>query len=468
MSNKFLIAFIILIFSLQCFAQTDSSAVSDTLQRVMIYRQAFKTASNDKRIKDDEKSILKSLRKSLNLSKFDAKDIEYKILFSQQNILDQSGRWPLVLQNIVWGAGLYGWGLPYILNVNDGKWFIASELLSFSTSFYLTYKYTKNMNIPHSRAQMMRYGSLVGYHYGWSLGKIMKLESDMESENKAWIGILMASVPAGIWVGDKLYQHWQPTNGQSWAISLATMMGAMATNNIHYTIDEKPEEPEEPFCNHYSYNPENNTDEWIDCENEEEYKIKYQKYEKDLEDWERIQGILYLGAYPVSMYLGNKIFGDKDYSFGDATILYQGWGIGMLYSIMLLDIVNIEENDAYSLGTILGGLTGVYIYDKAILSGYDFSIGESILLTAGSLSGGTFGAAIGVIAETDREFIEIGAIAGSIVGTWITRNILNPEKDGLSNKKNDGIKLSISPDIKYLPNSSVSPFIPGINLQLDF
>jgi len=465
MFRKVFVAVLLILLSVQCFGQRDSTAVTDSLQRVMIYKQAFKTASFDKRIKDDEKAILKSLRKSLYLSKFDAKNIEYNISISEENILDQSGRWPLVLQNIAWGAGLYGWGLPYMLNVDDEKWFVASELMSFAGSFYLTYKYTENMDIPHSRAQMMRLGSGIGYHYGYALGKIAGVDFDFDSDDRGYIALLMASVPAGIWAGDKLYQRWQPTNGQSWAITLATAMGAMATSNIHYVVEKRPEEP----MYFYEYDPIIGDpivdDPYID---NFEKSDKYKKYEQELEDWERVQGILYLGAYPLSLYLGNKIFGEKDYSFGDATILYQGWGTGMIYSLMFMDMAHIDGDDSYLVGTMIGGLAGVYIYDKKLLSGFDYSIGESILLGLGTISGGTFGAGIGVIVEGKREVIQLGGLAGGIVGTWITRKILNPEKDGMAFGKNDDIKLSISPDLKYLPNSSVSSFVPGINVQLNF
>ena len=190
MFRKVFVAVLLILLSVQCFGQRDSTAVTDSLQRVMIYKQAFKTASFDKRIKDDEKAILKSLRKSLYLSKFDAKNIEYNISISEENILDQSGRWPLVLQNIAWGAGLYGWGLPYMLNVDDEKWFVASELMSFAGSFYLTYKYTENMDIPHSRAQMMRLGSGIGYHYGYALGKIAGVDFDFDSDDRGYIALL--------------------------------------------------------------------------------------------------------------------------------------------------------------------------------------------------------------------------------------------------------------------------------------
>ncbi len=347
--------FYILFISVNCFSQIinrDSLTISDTLNISNIYKNVYKTASKDKKIKDDEIKLLKTLRKSLQLSKKQALAIENKFNYSQTNALDQSGRWPLVIQNIGWGAGLYGWGLPYILGVEDGKWFIASELMSFSGSFYLTHKYTKNMNIPHARSQMIRLGSLIGFHYGWSFGKITHQDFDLNSNNKTWATLLMASVPAGIWVGDKLYGKWQPTNGQAWTISLATLLGNMTINNIHNIVSNKPEEPE--YIDN-SYNTETGT--WTDEDSWEETN-EYKKYEDNLEKWEINQNILYMATYPISLYLGNRYFGEKNYNFGDALMLYQGYGLGMLYSMMFLDALGNENDNIFLGGLIIGGYSG--------------------------------------------------------------------------------------------------------------
>src|SRR6056297_602716 len=188
--------------------------------------------------------MLKQLQRSLQLSKYQINAIESRLKISFQNVLDQSGRWPLVIQNVAWGAGLYGWGIPAVLNIQDGKWYVASELMSFAGAFYLTHRYTKNMNIPHARAQMMRMGSGIGFHYGWALTKLMKLDYDTGSEDRLILSTLMASVPLGIWAGDQLNTHWQPTNGQAWAISLASLIASASATNLHIIAEEKPQEPD--------------------------------------------------------------------------------------------------------------------------------------------------------------------------------------------------------------------------------
>lgn len=464
MLKKIIIIFTMIISS--CFAQdivNDSLFVSDSLKNIMIYEKAFKTACKDKKIKDDEKAILKSLQHSLDLSKFTINSIETKISFQQRNVLDQSGRWPLVLQNIGWGAGLYGWALPHVFDVNDSKWYVASELLSFTTSLYLTHRYTKNMNIPHSRAQMMRLGSGVGFHYGYDFGKLLKLDYDENSDRRIGLSLMMASVPMGIYVGDKLNSRWQPTNGQSWAISLASVLGNTITTNLYTIISEKPREP----GGYYIYNEDYGYDEYISPQENEKYKA----YEKDLAEWQQIQAVVNMVSYPLSLYYGNRIFGKKDYSFGDAIILYEGYGMGMLYSLMTVDLVTggdlDEDSKAFQLGIIGGGLLGTYMYDK-MLTGKDYSFGESMILGVGTLSGITFGAAIGVITEADLQVYEGAMLAGGIIGTILTNKILSPEITSSSQEGKD-IKISMVPDFKFLPDvRGFHALVPGINLNIEF
>lgn len=370
MGKKYII---LLCFALitRVFSQTtvaDTTVVADSSYKSIIYEKAYKTASKDKRIKDDEKAMLKSLQHSLNLSKYAVNSIENRISFHQKNILDQSGRWPLVLQNIGWGAGLYGWGIPYTLNINDPKWYVASELFSFTASLYLTYRYTNHMNIPHSRAQMMRVGSLIGYNYGYDLGKLLKLDNDNDNEFRTNLGLMMASVPLGIWVGDKLNSKWQPTNGQAWAISLATLLGINTASNFHYILSDRPKEPEfyYDYEDGYYFDPDQ--------------ARKFKQYEENLKEWEQMHAVFNMVSYPISLYLGNKFYGEKDYTFGDAIILYQGFGVGVVYSLMLSDVLlsrNIEDNNViFRIALTAGGFVGTAVYDRMLL-GKDYSFGES-------------------------------------------------------------------------------------------
>lgn len=92
-----------------------------------------------------------------------------------------------------------------------------------------------------------------------------------------------------------------------------------------------------------------------------------------------------------------------------------------------------------------------------------------MILGVGTISGLTFGAAIGVIAEADVEFYEIAMVCGGIAGTYLTNKILSPEHASLS-LKDDKIKISLSPDMKFIQSSKpgFNSIVPGFNLNINF
>jgi hypothetical protein len=271
----------------------------------------------------------------------------------------------------------------------------------------------------------------------------------------------MASVPVGLWVSDHLYQKWQPTHGQAWALSLSAIMSATAITNIHCLIDNIPEEPLEDINEDFSEHPDYR-----------ETKA-YKKYDKNLEKWEQVQAFMVMAAYPAGLYLGNKIFGQKDYTVGDALMLYQGYGFGMLYGLMASDIIyggNFNSGDAlFQLALLGGGFSGVWLYDQ-METGYDYSFGESMIMAAGAVSGMTFGAAMGIITESNFIIMEASAIACGITGTILTRKILTPESEARFHTKDTAIKLSLLPEIKFLTPKTTGfrGAAVGVNLQLLF
>ncbi|MFQ6674121.1 MAG: hypothetical protein ACE5GH_04975, partial [Fidelibacterota bacterium] len=131
-----------------------------------IYGSAYEAALNDGTITADERALLNTLKLSLDLPDEQIAAIERTGTGPDVPALDQSGRWPLVFQNMIYGATIYGWMIPYVVDAKDFKWVVGTEMISLGAAYYLTYQYTKNMAISHSRAQMMRSGSAVGLRYG--------------------------------------------------------------------------------------------------------------------------------------------------------------------------------------------------------------------------------------------------------------------------------------------------------------
>jgi len=413
-----------------------------------IYRNAYKTALDDGTVTADERAILKSLRSSLNLSKQEIAKIIAQIQISS-GYIDQSGRWLLVAQNMVYGASIYGWMIPDILGAEDQKWYIGSEMISLAGSFYFTYRLTKKMELSHARANMMRLGSLIGLRYGFGLGSVFNLD---DNDRKSWELAVMAAIPIGTWLGDKLYKSWQPTHGQSWVLNLGAGIGGFTFMQLHAIFDEPPAEPPQP---------ENMS--WDVWGNNSEYR----SWEKEYDEWKQLNILIELAGYPLGVYLTHSFWGDKNHSVGDAVMLTQGALAGSFYGLALARLVGADfDNPKWALLPVAGVSAGVILMDQYI-DGYDYSLGQGVVSTLGTISGISFMAGLAIITEiTDGKAMSALMIGGGLAGTYLTNKIFNLKKEGNSVKSNDELSLMISPSLQ-LNRKSNQP-VPGFSVLAVF
>ena len=413
---------------------------SDTLQNQSTYRRAWDAAIENGKITPEERALLDIMVESLLLSADSSSVWEQRWMPRFDKPLDQSGRWPLVLQNIAIGSGLYGWGIPYVLHAENGRWFVGGVMVSAGGAFYLTYKYTKDMEMTHARTQMMRYGSLVGFRYGLGLNQILDLYNDDDSGDREtlWAWILMASVPAGHYGGELLFDKYEPTNGQAWVWTMWTGVAGATSSLIYGAVTEEPS---------YEYDEDNG------------------KYDK----WEKGRTITELLSYPLGAYAGYKLTQDKQYSFGDALMLVQGWGYGFFNTMMLQSILfDGGDEETFFMVAGLGAVGSAFAYDHWIQHD-DFTFGQSTLMLLGSASGTFFGFGTAILLDvTDKEPMLTMALAGYGAGTWFTRKILDVQVNG-SLAQNNSTRMSLSPTVIPILNSDEKvALIPGIGLNITF
>ncbi|MCH7521498.1 MAG: hypothetical protein IIB42_07365 [Candidatus Marinimicrobia bacterium] len=337
-----------------------------------------------------------------------------------------------MLQNMGWGIGLYGWGLPFVLDVDDFKWYVGGEMFSLGASLYLTWKYTQGINLPEARSQMQRYGGVVGFHYGVALNRLL------ETEDRLPVMVLMAAVPAGTWAGDRLYRHWRPSTGQAYALALHAELGRSVLSLVHRQIDARPQEPQ--FGDDTAS-------------------------ERDL-SWQKINTVLQVAGYPLGTYLGHRLYGNRQYSFGDAALLIVGRGAGALYGFLLTDLLDFdfdEDNMGWRWLVMAGGLGGVAGMDRYMRS-YDFTFGQAAMLTLGGVAGAAFAAGFGVILEIDEvKYYELAAIGGSLGGLVLTRRIVNPR---LESSRAQGPETGPQLNLALQPMLVGGNFRPGLDLEL--
>ncbi len=436
--------------SSQLLAQEAAAVQESEAQR--LYRLSYEAAMADSVLSVDEVQLLRTLRQSLGIPG----DIIDEALGEPPPVaapgLNQSGRWTLMLQNMGWGLGLYGWGIPFVLDVKDGKWYVGGEMFSLGASLYLTWKYTANMDLPEARSHMQRYGGTVALQYGRALNGLLGYW-DNDELDRAEIVVLMGAIPAGLYGGDRLYQQWKPSTGMAYALTLYGELGTAFMGTLHRQLGDP--EPVDPY-DMYDQDPFDSAIPPPD----------YEAYDAADRDWRKQRLRYTIAGYPLGTYLGHRLYGNRQYSFGDAALLMVGRGTGAFYGIILADLLDFDlaENDMGWRWLVMGGGLGGVVGMDWYMRGYDFTFGQAAIMTLGGVAGAAFATGFGVIMEIEEiNYYELAAIGGSLGGVALARRIVSPQPES---SRALGPESGPRLDLALQPMMVAGSLRPGLNLAL--
>jgi hypothetical protein len=90
-----------------------------------------------------------------------------------QAILDQDGRTKLILTSTILSLGYYGWAVPTVFEVNDGKTFLALYMLTSGAGFFIPLTLTDNIPVTDAAASLYFYGATRGIVHGIYLNRLL-------------------------------------------------------------------------------------------------------------------------------------------------------------------------------------------------------------------------------------------------------------------------------------------------------
>ncbi|MFC1481231.1 hypothetical protein ACFL6E_03175 [Candidatus Neomarinimicrobiota bacterium] len=428
----------------------DNSTPQDIGDPEHIYRIVYEQALADSILTADESALLENLRRELMLED----DIIESALGESAPSppgTDYSGRWTMMGQNMAWAAGLYGWGIPYVLDIKDDKlrrkMFVASETFSLGAALYLTWKYTSRSAFPEARSTMQRHGELLGLHTGIAIFYLN------EGSPRQEVTTIMLTVPVGAYLGDRLYQRWKPSTGQAYALTIHAQLGANVVGLIHHQIDIKPENPFEnaPDEDNQFYTPVQTL----------EQDLAEQKYD----EWQKDHQPYLVAGYPLGLYLGHKFYGDRQYSLGDAAMLAIGRATGAFYGLMTASLLDLDDSLAVSWRyiTTAGDIAGLILMDRYI-TGYDYSFGQAAIMSLGGIAGAAFGSGVGVLIDAKRKPMITLVLGGTTLGYSMIRKIVEPTPEYRAASTNDETKVSLS----ILPAFAAGKLVPMGNMSFSW
>ena len=394
-----------------------------------VYENAFREALEDGKISKDEEKMLNSMQKSLGLEEDEVLEIRRRVAGSSETSvgLSRAGRWQVFWRNISYGNILYGFGIPYVLGVKSPNVYAGTQLLAAAGGFYFTWRYTKDMDIPRGRATFQNAGSVLGLASIYPLVMLVGFDNWISFDPDFKIGLtyMMAAVPAGIMLGDRLYRGWQPTDGQALAV-----IGAGVLSTFHALAAQLLVTPVAPEIT---------------------------------ENWLRLNSLLVYGGYLGGSYLGWRFISHETLTTGDASFLALGSALGLLTGSRLISITEASYKPAII--TMLLSLDAVTYAAYRLGKGYDLTVGETAIVGLGSFAGYAAYRGLTLVVGMDQsgKGLMVGDIISYLAGGYLTFRLINPLNE-LSAGQRGSLQFSLSPGLWRVDRR----LVPGLNASIGF
>ncbi|HEX2190517.1 MAG TPA: hypothetical protein VHG51_16530 [Longimicrobiaceae bacterium] len=297
--------------------------------------------------------------------------------------VDQDGRYLLLGQTTLLGVGFYGWAVPYVVGAEDTG-ALSLYLITAGASFFLPYALTEGQPVTYGMANLSRYGATRGISHGLLLHQLLFGDPegytcddftcyDDEGDDRARAGIaLLASAAEG--VGGYLWARREGmAAGTANAIGTGGDFGLLGGMGVAYLAG---------------------TD----------------------DVGERATAAIALPAAAAGIVAGHRIAARRDYTWGDADVIYTAGAVGALAGWAAADLATFDERPAVA-AAMLGAAGGLYLGDRRVRD-TDFTVGQASLNRLGAIAGGLVGLGFGALVSIEDED-PTAALTGAALGATL-------------------------------------------------
>jgi hypothetical protein len=348
-------------------------------------------------------------------------------------VLNQEGRNLLLTQTALLGFTFYGSLVPTMLGVDDGSTGAGLYLLTAGTSFFLPYVLTQDQNVTRGMATLSGYGASRGLAHGFLLYQMVSGdEEDRSYEDDIYVDhdsgertasalALLTSVAEG--VGGYLWARNEGlTVGEVTAVALGGDYGLAGGLALAYVVGT--EGIAEPAA-----------------------------------------AAMGLAGSAAGITGGRWLAARRDYTGGDAGVMYTSGVVGTLAGLALADVVGLEERPLVTVG-MLGAGAGLYLGDRLVRD-TDFSTSQASLNALGAGMGGLAGLGTAILVggdDVDGTAVLTGTAAGALAGFALTYNSLAPMAREQQGESASSWKVRLSP----VGMAAGRPAGPSLSVQYRF
>jgi len=322
-----------------------------------------------------EKSLKDRIHFSLEeADNFLQKVTERIIQKDPQVVLDQTGRTKLIASTMTLSMGYYGWVLPMMLEVNDGKLAAALYMLSSGAGFYVPYSVTRKIPVSDAAATLSLYGGTRGIIHGIALAYLF----DEEPLTKDFLGLGMLVSFSELFAGYSIANKFDLSAGTSETIGVGGDFGiGLGLGAAHLAG-------------------------FIDNENNQAVAAS----------------VLLVTGMGLA---GGKMLADhQPYTRGDSYVLNTMGFLGAYIPLALVDISGTEDEKIYTTSSMLGNLAGLGLGHN-LLRGKDSTTGKGNLVRLSGLAGGLIGLGLAYLVDEDEDttlYLTSSSI-GATAGFWL-------------------------------------------------
>jgi hypothetical protein len=334
--------------------------------------------------------------------------------------LDQEGRYLLLGQTTLLGLGFYGWALPYMLDTG-GTGSVSLYLLTAGASFFVPYALTEGKTVSFSAANLSRYGASRGIAHGLLLERLVTGGPDRhetcldgycyiytdDHDRTAASFALLTSVAEGV-AGYYWAKNERMTAGTANTIAGGGDLGLFWGLGTAYLAGSD-------------------------------------------DIGSRTTAAVALPAAAAGVAAGHWLAARRDYTWGDADVMYTAGALGALSGGALVAAADGSDKLAVA-SAMAGSALGVYLSDR-LVKDTDFTVGQATLNRLGTLAGALAGASLGVMTESGRVGV-VGAAAGGIAGFAATYHTLAPyAREQRGERMSRSWQLKLSPEALLARNA---------------
>jgi len=331
-----------------------------------------------------------------------------------QVVLNQDGRHLLVGTTTLLGLGYWGWSVPAILDINDGRLALGTYMLTAGASFLVPYQLTKRRPVTWGMANAARWGATRGVLHGVLLHHLLEGDAPASTGGDGWSGYERRRLGAML-----LLSLGETVAAYGWAAA-----GDMSAGDAH-TIG-------------------NGGDFGMAWGAETALLLGLEGNEAEM----RATEALVLAGSGAGLVAGAALARTRNDTWGDAEIVRAGHLVGALAGTMVAEWIDpgAEHPRVFGGGLLAGSVAGTYLGMK-VVEDRDFSVGQGILVDLGSAAGGLIGLGIAVLAvegEDATPFLTL-ATAGATVGFLATAASLADDARHADDGRDGSLRLELSP-----------------------